>query len=411
MKKLPKIFVLIVIYVSLFFLFGELYVRLACKHKAINEMDIKKYRRRSETYHHEFIPNGKGRLYTKEFKTIYKINSLGIRDKEYSLTKPQNTFRILVLGDSFTEGYGVNAKDTFSDKLEVLLNKNKPINSSFEILNFGCASYSPLLEYILLKKKAIKFNPDLVIILLDLSDFKDDMEYTPFIKFDPEGRPDALPNPGPSIADSILEKSKNPLISFLFNHSVFCNYLGIKINKKLSSSDDNIKEEHPMQTGDIKTDRFWMFRDKISLYDNEYKTYKMVDNTEEKRIEAMDLSFKYLEMINELLRNAGADFLLLIYPYGYQISSEEWSEGRVFFGLEQDKVYEDFHMLESAMKSLARRSGIRLLSLYPYFKNSKIKPLYLKLDGHFNSNGHQVVAEGIFDYLNQNYFNKSTVDN
>jgi hypothetical protein len=45
---------------------------------------------------------------TAEFRNKYIIyNSHGYRDKEYSYQKPNNIFRILVLGDSQTFGYGI----------------------------------------------------------------------------------------------------------------------------------------------------------------------------------------------------------------------------------------------------------------------------------------------------------------
>jgi len=45
--------------------------------------------------------------------TIFKLvpfttNSRGLRDKEYSLEKPPNTFRVAVIGGSFTMGAGVD---------------------------------------------------------------------------------------------------------------------------------------------------------------------------------------------------------------------------------------------------------------------------------------------------------------
>jgi hypothetical protein len=59
-------------------------------------------------------------------KTIYiDINSQGFRDKEFSLSKPTNTIRILAMGDSWTYGWYVNLNDTWPKKLENLLNERR----------------------------------------------------------------------------------------------------------------------------------------------------------------------------------------------------------------------------------------------------------------------------------------------
>ena len=55
------------------------------------------------------------------------INSLGFRDRrEYSLEKPPNTFRILVLGDSVTFGHGTLDDTTYPYLLEQQLRAGRP---------------------------------------------------------------------------------------------------------------------------------------------------------------------------------------------------------------------------------------------------------------------------------------------
>ena len=64
-------------------------------------------------------PNLDVKFKTLEFDTKVKTNSIGIRDeREYSL-KHNGKFRIAVIGDSFTFGWGVNNGETFPAKLEV----------------------------------------------------------------------------------------------------------------------------------------------------------------------------------------------------------------------------------------------------------------------------------------------------
>ena len=48
----------------------------------------------------------------------FETNSHGMRDREYSPEKPPNTFRIAVVGDSFTMGSGVAIEDVFHSRIE-----------------------------------------------------------------------------------------------------------------------------------------------------------------------------------------------------------------------------------------------------------------------------------------------------
>lgn len=62
--------------------------------------------------HHKLPPNVRGKLIKSDFETDFHTNSLSLRDREYSLVKPAKTYRILMLGDSYTEGQGVDIEQT-----------------------------------------------------------------------------------------------------------------------------------------------------------------------------------------------------------------------------------------------------------------------------------------------------------
>src|SRR5262245_5386887 len=51
------------------------------------------------------IANAHKRVRTAEYDIEEQINSKNLRDREYDYSKPVGTTRILILGDSFTEGY------------------------------------------------------------------------------------------------------------------------------------------------------------------------------------------------------------------------------------------------------------------------------------------------------------------
>jgi hypothetical protein len=91
------------------------------------------------------------------------INSDGFRDKEYPLEKSKNTFRIIILGDSVTFGFGVENNESYPKILEAKLNTlNNGIN--YEVLNFGVWGYGTIQEVETLKIKGVKYKPDMVIL-------------------------------------------------------------------------------------------------------------------------------------------------------------------------------------------------------------------------------------------------------
>ena len=101
----------------------------------------------------------------KEFHEKYvRYNKHGYRDYEYSLQKPEDVFRVLVLGDSQTFGHGIkNLKDTWVKKLEARLRKERG-DSKIEVLNMSGPGWNSDTHLYELFKNGFKFNPDLVIL-------------------------------------------------------------------------------------------------------------------------------------------------------------------------------------------------------------------------------------------------------
>lgn len=99
------------------------------------------------------------------FESVYNINSYGARDKERS--RSGDTGRIVLLGDSFMEGYGLNEPHRFSDQLEILAQK--------EVMNFACGYFTPTQEYLVYKHLASSFDHNTVIIgILPFNDLVED---------------------------------------------------------------------------------------------------------------------------------------------------------------------------------------------------------------------------------------------
>jgi len=102
---------------------------------------------------------------TKEFQEKYvRYNKHGYRDYEYSLKKPKDIFRVLVIGDSQTFGSGIkNLEETWVKKLEAKL-QNERRNASIEVLSISGPGWNSDTHLYELFKNGFKFNPDLVIL-------------------------------------------------------------------------------------------------------------------------------------------------------------------------------------------------------------------------------------------------------
>ncbi|MDP9171191.1 MAG: SGNH/GDSL hydrolase family protein [Acidobacteriota bacterium] len=93
------------------------------------------------------------------------INSHGLRDQEYTVEKPAGVYRILMLGDSTTFGWGVPEEQTVAKILEGRLRQTQSQSSrKFEVLNAGVGNYGTVQEYTHYLTYDRAFHPDLVIL-------------------------------------------------------------------------------------------------------------------------------------------------------------------------------------------------------------------------------------------------------
>jgi len=104
------------------------------------------------------------------------------RAKNLPYEKPENTFRILCLGDSILFGFGANNEETFTYYLEKILNK-KFRGTTFEVINAAAPGWGLLEYYLFLKNEGYKYSPDLIIT----TTFIDDVTHLTDTRFEFKG--------------------------------------------------------------------------------------------------------------------------------------------------------------------------------------------------------------------------------
>jgi len=124
-------------------------------------------------------PGQDGIFETPQFRTFVRINQKGLRDREHLYERENDTERILVLGDSFAWGYGVEESERFSQLLEKSLDA--------EVINAGVSGYSTDQELLWYRNEGTKYETDLVILVLAGNDVGDnDRELVSTIYYKPK---------------------------------------------------------------------------------------------------------------------------------------------------------------------------------------------------------------------------------
>jgi len=164
MRRAFRIFaVLLGIYVTV-----EVIVSMTALPYALN---AEAARRPDGRLHHALTPNVSNGFATwGNVRYPFRTNSLGFRDATARLVPPttEKPARVVIIGDSFTEGMGLPWEKTFVGLFAAA-------HPEIDVLNAGVASYSPSI-YLRSIERLLEHNVsfDHVIVYIDISDIQDE---------------------------------------------------------------------------------------------------------------------------------------------------------------------------------------------------------------------------------------------
>ena len=325
-----------------------------------------------------------------EFEYSARFNNFGFRGKDITMAKPKDKIRIFVVGDSFTFGVGSNDHETIPFVLEKqLLESGFPV----EVINAGQGHTSPVTHLDNIENIDLQFNPDIVLLLFDMTDLRDDLQKERNAVYDDDGnvlRYDTTYEYGKKswwltlvIRSKFCQWIHNKIVRSVRKIQVlgFLNYMKIAAEGKRAKAEianlDNIKSKALI----VEYDQMVLLRGRQR---KEFIDWAWDHSTK-----------KYLKKINDLLKKRDIDFLIGMYPYGIHVAGDEWEKGREYYGFEAGKVYDDLYPFE-IMENFTNEYHIPFINAYPTFKQFDDETdLFFDYDGHLTPAGNKLVVKSI----------------
>jgi len=318
-------------------------------------------RTRHPVFHHGFHPNYEWQDRFGPIRIRMVSNSLGMRDGERRVVPPVGDRpRILLIGDSFTEGVGVTWEETFAGRLQAALAPR-----GVEVLNAGVVSYTPILERIkirhLYEAEGLRF--DRLVLFLDLSDVKDDLFYNE----DAAGRARPIPY-GPFASEAgwgrWVEKFSDVCETRIEPNFVLLGALARNIKIPLRQ----------MARKELGS------RGAFTALPDFVRDYELGDIPQREITErGLRRNGENLAILADYLKKRGIPMTLVIY---------RWPQYRM--PAEGEAQYQKF------WRGWAQQHGVDFIDLFRLFDGREpIRQWHLEGDDHWNSRGHAVVAEAL----------------
>ena len=279
--------------------------------------------------------------------------------RDVPLTSAQ--YRVLLLGDSFTEGIGVQYHDTFAGILSDELRKDH-----IDVLNAAVASYSPAIYYrktkYLIEEMGLRV--DQVIVFIDISDIDDEARV---YDFDPHGNVIGLQDkPEPIDADV----GRRPRVrSVVIDNSVILKFLDVVPHAFFDPDPDY---------GACRT---WNKQALAAMTDLERSLWTMNETVFAKYgSRGLDNGRQNMERLRRLLESNGIPLTIVVYPWPDQIYYRDTDSKQVTF-----------------WKKWTGENNVAFVNMFPYFVNREdpeavIGRYFIPCDMHLNEQGHRLFA-------------------
>lgn len=345
-------------------------------------------------------PGAKG-WYTYEGKSYVEINKHGLRDRNHSLAKPEDTVRIAVLGDSFTEAWQVPVTETFWSIMEKeLANCTTFANQEVEVINFGVSNYGTAQQLLTLRHKAWQYQPDIVVLAMFTGN--DIINNSKKLEKDPM-RPFFVYQEG----ELVLDNSFQELPSYQKEKSLLwrsfktaSNYS--RVVQLLGKSASSIRFSQPTQAQDKKAELEAKPQPRmVSINPQSYQP-----PTEPAWQEAWQITESLLGIMSNEVQQKEVEFLVTTISNPQEVHPDPTFRQQ----FKEDWGIDSLMYPNKRIENVGKDQGFSVLNLSPEFRtyaeNNQVClhgfDQKLMCDGHWNSEGHRLAGQKIAQRLCEN---------
>jgi len=304
------------------------------------------------------------------------FNSFGWRDSIWTIEKPDNTYRIAAIGDSYVEAFQVESDKSFLGLTQQALNKT--LNISVELMNFGQSGFTQTEEFIILKNDVSQFSPDMVILFfLPNNDIEDINKETASSKLRPFYR---IGYNGELLLDTSFNKE------FLFKFKSFINPLkqhSALISLFAERYNAYAKNRRAKSERTNRTHASHGIGGVLSL---------ATDSPDPIYLENYNLNKVLIKKMADFCKERGIRFMLVTLDINSYIPEIE-KQYRA-----QDSSF-DSNFFDDNLRQYAKSLNIEYIGLQSIFRDyyeSTLSPLHW---GHLNYKGHEVVSNALVNKL------------
>lgn len=321
-------------------------------------------------------PNSSGWFVTpsKEYSNFIKVNNEGFFDVDHQINKPKDTFRIVLLGDSFVQNVQTELKNSIGKSIENLLQKNLP--KRIEVISIGMGDTGTTQQYLALKEFGLKYQPDLVIhFFLTANDLKNNSNtlqndpYRPYFILQGNDLKLISAQRKPiSFHQTIKERIK----------SLKTVTLVLMLRQKFLESKTNRLLGYPLDYQVYKSD-----------YSNDFQ-------------DSWEVTQRIILKTKDLAMKNNSKYLLVTLANNEQVNQDLWMElNKIYPSLSEAAL--DLEKPEKLFKKFCSDSNAFCFQLLPEFlefakKNPQTKT-HFKYDGHWNQSGIDIATNSITSYL------------